>query len=231
VLTPLDIERDFGLSEGNIFQGELTLEQLFFLRPAPGWAQYKTPMQGLYMCGSATHPGGGIMARPGGMRPCASSKRRQEVAHGRHDSSSVPATTRSSRRSISQRPDVSRSSRAPRRRRWLCYERGVCAGYRCATLAHTLGRCAQSIVRDMQLERRGVKFVHPTPRAVSVGLDGRALVFSTDPGRTARRDPAVFPRKTRRATPGVSAPRSPASARSFGPARDDAAVDRRAVHE
>jgi phytoene dehydrogenase-like protein len=65
VLTPLDIERDFGLSEGNIFQGELTLEQLFFLRPAPGWAQYKTPVQGLYMCGSATHPGGGIMGAPG----------------------------------------------------------------------------------------------------------------------------------------------------------------------
>jgi phytoene dehydrogenase-like protein len=65
VLTPLDIERDFGLSEGNIFQGELTLEQLFFLRPAPGWAQYKTPITNLYMCGSATHPGGGIMGAPG----------------------------------------------------------------------------------------------------------------------------------------------------------------------
>ncbi|MGE0462088.1 MAG: phytoene desaturase family protein [Vicinamibacterales bacterium] len=65
VLTPLDIERDFGLSEGNIFQGELTLEQLFFLRPVPGWAQYTTPVRGLYMCGSATHPGGGIMGAPG----------------------------------------------------------------------------------------------------------------------------------------------------------------------
>ncbi|HXT70363.1 MAG TPA: NAD(P)/FAD-dependent oxidoreductase [Vicinamibacterales bacterium] len=65
VLTPLDIERDFGLSEGNIFQGELTLEQLFFLRPAPGWASYRTPVRRLYLCGSATHPGGGIMAAPG----------------------------------------------------------------------------------------------------------------------------------------------------------------------
>ena len=65
VLTPLDLERDFGLSEGNIFQGELTLEQLFFLRPAPGWAGYRTPVRRLYMCGSATHPGGGIMAAPG----------------------------------------------------------------------------------------------------------------------------------------------------------------------
>jgi phytoene dehydrogenase-like protein len=65
VLTPLDLEREFGLSEGNIFQGELTLEQLFFLRPAPGWAQYKTPVRNLWMCGSATHPGGGIMGAPG----------------------------------------------------------------------------------------------------------------------------------------------------------------------
>ncbi|MGQ0736921.1 MAG: phytoene desaturase family protein [Acidobacteriota bacterium] len=65
VLTPLDIEREFGLTEGNIFQGELTLEQLFFLRPVPGWARYATPVHGLYMCGSATHPGGGIMGAPG----------------------------------------------------------------------------------------------------------------------------------------------------------------------
>jgi phytoene dehydrogenase-like protein len=65
VLTPLDLERDFGLTEGNIFQGELTLEQLFFLRPVPGWAQYTTPVRNLWMCGSATHPGGGIMGAPG----------------------------------------------------------------------------------------------------------------------------------------------------------------------
>src|SRR6267142_2082906 len=65
VLTPLDLEREFGLSEGNIFQCELTLEQLFFLWPAPGWAQYRTPIRNLYMCGSATHPGGGIMGASG----------------------------------------------------------------------------------------------------------------------------------------------------------------------
>ena len=65
VLTPLDLEREFGLTEGNIFQGELSLEQLFFLRPVPGWAQYRTPIRGLYLCGSAAHPGGGIMGAPG----------------------------------------------------------------------------------------------------------------------------------------------------------------------
>jgi phytoene dehydrogenase-like protein len=65
VLTPLDIERSIGLTEGNIFQGELSLEQLFFLRPVAGWARYRTPIRNLFMCGSATHPGGGIMGAPG----------------------------------------------------------------------------------------------------------------------------------------------------------------------
>src|SRR6201993_4677430 len=65
VLTPLDLEREFGLTQGNIFQGELSLEHLFFLRPVPGWAYYRTPIDNLYMCGSATHPGGGIMGANG----------------------------------------------------------------------------------------------------------------------------------------------------------------------
>jgi phytoene dehydrogenase-like protein len=65
VLTPLDIESTFGLTEGNIFQGELSLEQLFFNRPVPRWARYRTPVRDLWMCGSATHPGGGIMGAPG----------------------------------------------------------------------------------------------------------------------------------------------------------------------
>ena len=65
VLTPLDIENITGLSEGNIFQGELTAHQLFFLRPAPSWARYRTPVKGYYQCGSGTHPGGGIMGASG----------------------------------------------------------------------------------------------------------------------------------------------------------------------
>ena len=64
-MTPLDMEETFGLSEGNIFQGELSLEQLFFNRPVPGWARYRTPVPDLWMCGSATHPGGGIMGANG----------------------------------------------------------------------------------------------------------------------------------------------------------------------
>jgi phytoene dehydrogenase-like protein len=65
VLTPLDIEHRFGLTEGNIFQGELSLEQLFFNRPVPGFARFRTPIRNLWLCGSATHPGGGIMGANG----------------------------------------------------------------------------------------------------------------------------------------------------------------------
>jgi phytoene dehydrogenase-like protein len=65
VITPADIERIVGLSEGNIFQGELTLQQMFFLRPAPAWSRYRTPIRGLYQCGSGTHPGGGVMGASG----------------------------------------------------------------------------------------------------------------------------------------------------------------------
>jgi len=65
VLTPLDLERTYGLTEGNIFHGDLTLEQLFFMRPVPGWSQYRTPIAGLYLCGAGAHPGGGVTGAPG----------------------------------------------------------------------------------------------------------------------------------------------------------------------
>jgi len=65
VRTPYDMEVDVGLTEGNIFQGELTFDQLAFNRPFPGYAQYRGPVKGMYMCGSSTHPGGGVMGAPG----------------------------------------------------------------------------------------------------------------------------------------------------------------------
>jgi phytoene dehydrogenase-like protein len=65
VITPADIERVTGLSEGNIFQGELALHQLFFFRPASAWARYRTPVRGYWQCGAGTHPGGGIMGASG----------------------------------------------------------------------------------------------------------------------------------------------------------------------
>lgn len=65
VLTPLDLERTYGLTEGNIFHGDLNLEQLFFMRPVPGWSQYRMPLRGLYLCGAGAHPGGGVTGAPG----------------------------------------------------------------------------------------------------------------------------------------------------------------------
>ena len=65
VLTPLDLERTYGLTEGNIFHGDLSLDQLFFMRPVPGWSQYRTPIDGLYLCGAGAHPGGGVTGAPG----------------------------------------------------------------------------------------------------------------------------------------------------------------------
>ncbi len=65
VISPLDLEREFGLTGGDIFHGEMTPDRLFFLRPIPGWARYRTPVAGLYLCGAGTHPGGGVMGAPG----------------------------------------------------------------------------------------------------------------------------------------------------------------------
>ncbi|HLK66566.1 MAG TPA: NAD(P)/FAD-dependent oxidoreductase [Bryobacteraceae bacterium] len=65
VLTPLDLERRFSITGGNIFHGEMSLDQMFVMRPVAGWARYRTPVSGLYLCGSGAHPGGGVMGAPG----------------------------------------------------------------------------------------------------------------------------------------------------------------------
>ena len=65
VVTPLELERRFGITEGNIFHGDIALEQLFIARPSSRCARYRTPVNGLYLCGAGTHPGGGVTAAPG----------------------------------------------------------------------------------------------------------------------------------------------------------------------
>ena len=65
VLAPPDIEARFGLTGGNIFQGAMPLHQVFSFRPVPGWSDYRTPVRGLYLCGAAAHPGGGVMGASG----------------------------------------------------------------------------------------------------------------------------------------------------------------------
>jgi len=79
VLTPLDLERTYGLTEGNIFHGDIRPDQLFHMRPVPGWARYATPVGGLYLCGAGAHPGGGVTGAPGhnaALRVLADLKRR-----------------------------------------------------------------------------------------------------------------------------------------------------------
>ena len=65
ILTPLDLEQTYGLTGGHIFHGEHSLDQFFAFRPILGWAQYRTPIKGLYLCGAGTHPGGGVTGAPG----------------------------------------------------------------------------------------------------------------------------------------------------------------------
>jgi phytoene dehydrogenase-like protein len=65
VVSPLDLEEEYGMTGGNIFHGEMSVDQLFSLRPVPGWAKYRTPIRGLYLCGSGAHPSGGVMGAAG----------------------------------------------------------------------------------------------------------------------------------------------------------------------
>jgi len=165
VLTPLDLEREFGLSEGNIFQGELTLEQLFFLRPAPGWAQYRTPIRNLYMCGSATHPGGGVMGiiiigagHNGLVAACYLAKAGfAPLVLERRETPGGAAVTEE-----------------------------LHPGFLCPTLAHSAGPLLPHIVRDLQLERYGLTIIKPEVRVFAPDRDGRALCLYEDPARTAR---------------------------------------------
>ena len=99
VVTPLDLERTYGLTEGNIFHGDLNIEQLFFMRPVPGYSNYRTPVDGLYLCGAGVHPGGGVTGAPGYVASHKVLARREEASRlargGRHEAA---RPTRRSRR-------------------------------------------------------------------------------------------------------------------------------------
>ena len=130
VLTPLDIERTVGLTEGNIFQGELSLEQLFFNRPVPGYARFRTPVRDLWLCGSATHPGGGIMGANGriaalemlrarGRKAAWAMASRRRVRRRRMTRSSSGRSQRPRHRGVPrQRRASDRDPRAARGARW-----------------------------------------------------------------------------------------------------------------
>ncbi len=88
VLTPLDLEREYGLTEGNIFHGDIAPDQLFHMRPVPGWARYATPVPGLYLCGAGAHPGGGVTGAPGYN---AARRVLADLRHSRRSSREAPA--------------------------------------------------------------------------------------------------------------------------------------------
>ena len=219
VLTPLDIEREFGLTEGNIFQGELTLEQLFFLRPAPGWAQYRTPIEGpLHVrLGDASrrrHHG-----RAGAQRRAEDPEGRR--AHEETSSSSAAGTTASSRRSTWRGGLHAARARSAGRRRRRVAERSVRTGLPGAARAIRSARCGAAVVDDMGLAQGGAV---PPPGSEGRGAadDGRALTFSNDVARTVESDPRVL-REGRRGVSGVLRDAGAARRLSRAAPRDDAA--------
>jgi len=114
VLTPLDLERTYGLTEGNIFHGDLSLEQLFFMRPVRGWSSYATPVQGLNLCGAGAHPGGGVTGAPGhkaARRAIGAPRRTLPVTKGAVNADSCPwSSWKASIASFTVRPSVRRKN-------------------------------------------------------------------------------------------------------------------------
>src|SRR4029077_19370838 len=183
---------DFGLSEGNIFQGELSLEQLFFLRPVPGWAQLRTPIKNLYMCGSATHPGGGIMGGPGrlaaleilkdfkGAAWVPEAKKRDVVIIGGGHNGLVTAFYLAK---AGYKPLVLERRAQPG---GAAITEEFHPGFRCSTLTHSAGPLRPDIVRDMQLEKHGLNMISTEVAVTSLSPDGRALVLYKDTEKAAQ---------------------------------------------
>ena len=164
-ITPKDIEDITGLSEGNIFAGELSLEQLFFNRPVPGWARYRTPVKDLWMCGSATHPGGGIMGAPGRIAalgvPQGEEARTEGglMAKGNDRRHRRRATTASSPPRTSRRRDRrSRCSRTRTRSAGILRNSEVAPGiHRAGHRAHGRPAPRPRSSKDLKLESHGLE--------------------------------------------------------------------------
>ena len=166
VVTPLDLEREWGLTEGNIFQGELSLEQLFFLRPVPGYAQFRTPIKNLYHVrighasrrrnhGRARTPGGARNSqRRQGSRLAMASTRDVVIIGGGHNG----LVTAFYLAKAGYKPLVLERRPQPG---GAAITEEFHPGFRCSTLAHSAGPLRPDIVRDMQLEKHGLKLITP----------------------------------------------------------------------
>ena len=203
VLTPADIERITGLSEGNIFQGELALHQLFFLRPAAQWAKYRTPIRGYWQCGAGTHPGGGIMGASGRLAAL-------EIVGGGRMSAKLRRDRHRRRREWTRRcrgagqGGPSRAGRRARRadRRTVSRDR-VCAGIPRAIVRRRRMAAAGRRARDWA---RGPS-VHEPAIAATVVDDGGLMALPSDPARAADVIRKYSTRDAERWAPFVRAPR------------------------
>jgi phytoene dehydrogenase-like protein len=188
VLSPWDLEQEFGLTEGNIFHGELSLEQLAFLRPVAGWARYATPVPRLWMCGSGTHPGGGIMGAPGEL--CADHARQAGrlrmwrcqrydaiVIGGGHNGL---ATACAARRAPDGACSCSNSAAMPSAASPRAIE--FHPGYRLPGILHDDGLVSPRVAARLGLEPHGLAFVE-APAIYLAEANGRGVLLARDPAR------------------------------------------------
>ena len=200
VRTPRELETEVGLTEGNIFQGELTFDQLLFNRPVPGYAQYRSPIAGLWMCGSSTHPGGGVMGAPG--RNAAAEILRDARKPACDDERSLcrPMTPSSSAAAPTASPPPAAS---PRRAAacWCSKPAPVVGGaaqtvefapgYRVSAVAHLLNLLDPRVEAGLDLARHGLAYSAVNLATTALSATGDHLRAR----RRLRRDAAAIARR------------------------------------
>ncbi len=177
VLTPSDLESTFGLTEGNIFHGELTIQQLFSLRPAVRWADYTTPIRNYYQCGSGTHPGGGITGSPGEMAAKKDSRyfvmtNYNSIVIGGGVNSLVAATM------LGKKGKKVLLLEARNQIGGLASSLEFGDGYKCNMIYDSIKWIDPRVLKDLELENNGLKLIKPDVVRIALGENGKHI-FST----------------------------------------------------
>src|SRR5262249_4852419 len=180
VVTPWDLEQEFGLTEGNIFQGELTLDQLFFLRPVPGWAKYRTPINNLYMCGACTHPGGGVMAASGRVAAFGIFKGFKWIeAVQKYDTICI----RGGHKGVVNAAYLGKAGKKVLVLECRSVLGGIAAteeifpGFKYSTCAHLAGTFSNEIIAELELKKHGLEILPLEPLLLAPLLEGKSLIF------------------------------------------------------